>query len=234
MRTYLHDFLCLAYLLIKSFPWKKVAKMSSSWTIGALLCFSKYLGKSFVDNVALLYSPHNAKLIYIIVFYMSLCIPMVYTMLYTQIQMDEEYLYSRIRGRYTIIFARILVHLVANIFSIFIELVIVALFHLLRFESFSLDDSINSIICLGMWKFLQKTTLTLMLLLHELRKKNVFSLFTILTGIILIVAIGLLGESGFWIYSSPSAWDIIVQYLIGVILLLSAIVYTEHIRDISF
>jgi RsiW-degrading membrane proteinase PrsW (M82 family) len=110
----------------------------------------------------------------------------------------------------------------------------VALFHLLRFESFSLDDSINSIICLGMWKFLQKTTLTLMLLLHELRKKNVFSLFTILTGIILIVAIGLLGESGFWIYSSPSAWDIIVQYLIGVILLLSAIVYTEHIRDISF
>lgn len=234
MRTNLHEFSCLTSILLKTFPWKKVTMISSLWALGAFLCFSEYWGTSLVDNVALLYSPHNAKLIYIIVFYMSLCIPMVYTMLYMQIQMDEEYLYSRIRGRYTIIFARILVHLVANIFSIFIELVIVALFHLLRFESFSLDDSINSIICLGMWKFLQKTILTLMLLLHELRKKNVISLFIVLTGIILAIAYGLLGESGLWIYSSSSARDIIIQYLNGAIFLSSAIVYTEHIRDISF
>ena len=207
--------------------------MSSLWAMGAFLCFSKYLGESFVDNVALLYSPHNAKLIYLIVFYISLCIPMVYTMLYTQIQMGEEYLYSRIRDRSTIIFARILVLLVANIFTTFIELVIVAFFHLLRFRCISLDDNINIIICLGVWKFLQKTILTLMLLLHELRKKNLISLFTILTGIILIIANGLLGESGLWIYSSSSVWDVITQYLVGVIFLLSAIVYTEHIRDIS-
>lgn len=97
----------------------------------------------------------------------------------------------------------------------------------------SLDDNINIIICLGVWKFLQKTILTLMLLLHELRKKNLISLFTILTGIILIIANGLLGESGLWIYSSSSVWDVITQYLVGVIFLLSAIVYTEHIRDIS-
>lgn len=207
--------------------------ISSLWTIGALLCFSKYLGKSFVDNVALLYSPHNAKLIYIIVFYISLCVPMIYTMLYINTQMGEEFIYSRIRGRSAAIFAKIFALLAANSFTTFIEIVIVFLFHILRFCCVSLDNGMNIIICLGVWRFFQKNILTFMLLLHEMRKMNVISLFTVLSGIILAIASGLLGESGFWIYSSSSVLGVIMQYFVGVIFILFAIVYTEHIRDIS-
>ena len=233
MRTYLHEFSCVASILSKTFPWKKNAIMSSISTLVTVLCFSEYLGDSLVDNVALLYSPHNAKLIYLIVFYIPLCIPMVYTMLYMQIQIGEEYLYSRIRGRSVIIFVKILIILVANIFSTFIELIIVVFYHISCYECFSLDKDIGIVICLGVWRFLQKTILTLMLLLHESRKKNVISLFIFLTGTILAIAYGFLGESGLWTYSFSSAGNIIVQYSFGVFFLLAAIIYTDYIRDIS-
>lgn len=224
-------------LFLRKCQWLHLLFLSFGWAILANICYRDYLSGKFPIDVLCIYASNGGSLLYFIIFYLSYGLPMSAILIFLNHALCEEYYYSRVKHRFTVMTAKILVIVIVNISILLAELFCLYLCAgKLYFERLCLYDLWVTVGVMANL-LLPRLMLAFMFLILSTLKGKLMILFTVMTGILFF---GFLTNTLFnidtvisWFDVSRMSQSIIVTECILTGLMIYAVFYLENKRDIS-
>lgn len=237
MKKSISEIVQMTDLLLRKCPWLYYNILSFGWAALAFWAYRDFLSGSMAEEFICMYMPNRGSLLYIMIFYLSYGLPMMAMLTYLKHPLCEEYYYTRIENRFTIVIAKILALTVINGAILFVEL------STLHLCIFAFPTSVR---CVYDFKamasvvgalLLPRLTIALLFQLCSVLKGNLILTFTILTGMIFS---GVLVNTDIfkamvlqWFDVSAMANGLAVVEAIFAVVLICAILYIDQKHDIS-
>lgn len=223
-------------LLLKKCSWISLVCISLVWSALAAVAYMSFLSDDMLSNVKNMYAPNGGSLQFVLIFYLSFGIEMIMVSGYLKHPLCEEYFYTRITSRATIITANIFAVAVINVAIILLEFFGIAFCLILSEKCKIRNIEILALLQIAASVIIPRLTLSVVLLLSNKLGKNVTTVFTILTAIIfssILIDSDVFITIRNWLdVSRMSEQKLGVECLLT-IALVCAVIGVDYTRDIS-
>ena len=223
-------------LLLKKCSWISLICFSLVWSALAAIAYMGFLSDDMLSNVKNMYMPNGGSLQFVLIFYLSFGIEMIIVSSYLKHPLCEEYFYTRITSRATIIIANIFAVAIINATIILLEFFGIA-FCLLISENCKIRNiEIRALLQFAASVVIPRLTLSIVLLLSSKLGKNVTTVFTILTAIIfssILIDSDVFITIRNWLDPSRMIEQKLAVECLLTIALVCAVIGIDYTRDIS-
>lgn len=223
-------------LLLKKCSWISLIFISFVWSIFAIVAYMRFLTADILSNIKIIYAANDGSLLFVLIFYLSFGIEMIMVSSYLKHPLCEEYVYTRITSRATIITANIFVVAVINTTIILLEFFGIAFCLLISEKSKIKSIEIPALLQIAASVTVPRLTLSVVLLLSNKLGKNIITVFTILTAIIfssILIDSDVFITIRNWLDVPQTNGLKLGMECLLIIALVCAVIGVDHTRDIS-
>lgn len=226
----------ISQLLLKKCSWISLICLSLAWSIFAVIAYAGFLSNDMLSNIKNIYAPNGGSLLFVLIFYLSFGIEMIMVTSYLKHPLCEEYYYTRITGRTTIIFANILAIVVINAAIILLEIIGITFFLFLSGKCTNKKTDIFVLLQILAAAIIPRLILSFVLFLGKKLGKNLTTVFTILTVIIfsiILIDIDVFITIRNWLDVSRMSGMMLGMVGLLAIVLVCVVIGVDYTRDIS-
>ena len=236
MKSRCIEIMRISQLLLKKCSWTSLICLSLAWCIFAVIAYAGFLSDDMLSNIKNIYTPNGGSLLYVLIFYLSFGIEMIMVTSYLKHPLCEEYYYTRITDRTTIISANILAIVVINVAIILLEIIGITLFLFLLGKCTIKKPDIFVLLQILAASIIQRLTLSFVLLLGKKLGKNIATVFIILTVIIfssILIDSDMFNTIRNWLDVSRMSGMMLGMEGLLAIVLVCVVIGIDYSRDIS-
>ena len=226
----------ISQLLLKKCSWISLICLSLAWSIVAVIAYTGFLSDDMLSNIKNIYAPNGGSLLFVLIFYLSFGIEMIMVTSYLKHPLCEEYYYTRITDRTTIISANTLAIVAINAEIILFEIIGIT-FYLFLSGKYTINNT-DLLVLLQILAavIIQRLIFSFVLLLSKKLGKNITTVFTILT--VIIFGSILIDSDVFitirnWLDPSRMSEQKLAVECLSTIALVCAVIGVDYTRDIS-
>lgn len=184
MKNRIMEIIRIVCMFSKKTNWLSIFCFSALWSTGAFRLCVSYLNAGLKESLRILFSPNAISLLHAIVYALSFGLPIMFTIVFLQHPLCEEFYYSRIRKRSSVAYAKILCVSGITGASVFTMVFTSSILHFIEFRDSGIFIGLPYVCSEIASLLVPRIGLAIFFILSEQLNWNLILEFTALTGMI--------------------------------------------------